>query len=367
MKLLRIVAITLVAAFFTLSSNTNTEAKTKRSGDEFLWQNHYYGILGKNTQIAAYLSALPDGQIAGSYRYVKNGVPIRLIGKLEPTGEFRLKEISQQTKKKTKIEQETGNITGVIDKSFDTITGTWSSSDGIKSFPISLKKGILHDVYKIDELPVNKGVLIGLGSIQSSEAKQFCVGIGSNMDDVTTRTSCKTESFSRIGAYNGEEFYLGTYKEKFVYSDSSDSSRRYSVIFETSNGKTKPFWFFAERDDGTTLEDVKLIKDKSGTILQVTYNSGGTLPSWSDFILSKTDGSAIIDTDGLEQEVFDVARKRNYETRNSLKYEFSKRRAWNVLYKGSDANCCASAEISLSFEISDNRLVLKNYKITTEQ
>lgn len=367
MKPSRIAAFTLVAAFFTLSSNTNTEAKTKRPGDEFLWQYHYYGILGKNTQITAYLSGMPDGQIVGSYRYVKNGVPIRLIGKFESTGEFSLKEISRQKKKKIMIEQETGKINGVIDKSFDTITGTWSSPDGIKSFPISLKKGILHDVYKIDELPVNKGVMISLGPVQLSEAKQFCDGIGSNMDDATTRTNCKTESFSRIGEYKGAEFYLGTYKEIFKYFDSSDSSRRYSILFEASNGKTRPFWFFTEQDDGITLQDVKLLKDKSGTILQVTYNSGGTLPSWSDFILRQSDGFAIIDTDGLEQEVFDIARKRSYETRNSLNYELTKRRAWNVLYKASDANCCASAEISLSFDITGNRLVLKNYKIKTEQ
>lgn len=348
--------------FIFLLSINDVYAVSISSEDNPLWQDHYYGTLGKSTQINAYLYCQPDGQITGSYRYLKNGAPIRLIGKIEPNGEFKLIENTQ----KAKNEQTTGKLTGQLNNALGTISGTWSSPDGSKSYPINLKKGILVDVKQIDELPNNKGVLVNMAAVPLAEAKSFCYAIGSTADDRRTMKTCKTEKFTQIAEYKGVGYFQGTFQEKGNWLDSSNYRQKHAILFEVSNGNAKPFWFFTERGDGSSLEDIRLLKDKSGPIFHVTYNSGGTLPSWSDFIIRKPDGFTTFDTEGIELEVFEIAEKRGYETRNTLYYEFTKRRASNVLYKSSDPNCCGSAEISLRFDISGNRLILKDYKIEIE-
>lgn len=335
--------------------------------DVKLWENHYYGILGANTQISAYFTGRSEGVISGAYRYVRIGTPIRVSGQLKSNGEFDLLEISTKKTKENKHEPVTGRLTGAFDRSFDTIKGTWASPDGQKTFPISLKKGILIDLKQIDEPPSNKGFLVNMPSVPLSEAKSFCNAIGSSADERRTKVSCKTKDFSRIAELNGVEYFQGTYQEKGKWQDSSNYQQNCVVLFEVANDRAKPFWCFTERGDGSSLEMIELLKEKTGPLFEVTYNSGGTLPPWSDFIIQQKNGFSIIDTDSLEHEVSDIARIMGYVTRNALGFDFTQRQASNVLYKGNDPNCCGSAGITLNFVVSGNRLKLKDYKVISEQ
>ncbi len=67
-------------------------AAKRPSQDSFLWQNHYYGVLGKNSKISMILGSLREGQLVGSYRYAKIGAPIILSGTITPDGAFDLVE-----------------------------------------------------------------------------------------------------------------------------------------------------------------------------------------------------------------------------------------------------------------------------------
>lgn len=129
--------------------------------DKPLWRNYYYGILGKNTGIAMILANFPDGSLIGTYRYVKNGVPIRLSGRLEREDKnIKLIEKAPNRKGNAPSEKISGKFTGHFDESFKNINGTWTNPDGTKSFPFVMKQGVLIDSKAHQSQPDNKGFLV---------------------------------------------------------------------------------------------------------------------------------------------------------------------------------------------------------------
>lgn len=328
------------------------------SEDKPLWRNYYYGTLGKNTGIAMILAYLPDGRLIGSYRYVKNGVPIWLSGKLE-SGDKLVELVGKAPNRKGNSASEniSGKFTGRFDASFENINGTWTSPDGTKSFPFVMKRGVLIDSQAIEEQPDNKGFLVHTEDFPFTEAKNFCIAIGITSDENNTRTPCKNVRFTQIAATEDKKYFEARYEEK-----GTESLEKFVVLFEVADNKAKPFWIYKDRDDGSSLRQVKPLY-KEQAVFEVTYNSGGTRPSWNDFIIRNTSGFSIINTETMEQEVEKVVQGMGYETRNTLYYDFTKRQASNILYRSTDPNCCGSAEIKLSFEIKENRMVLKKYEI----
>lgn len=122
-------------------SLTHPALAAKRPEPEyFLWQYHFYGVVGKNSKISMILTSLRDGKLVGSYRYLKIGAPIGLSGQIAHDGSFDLIEKITTEQGINKTEKITGKIIGRIDASFRTIQGTWSSPDRKKRFRLIWKE-----------------------------------------------------------------------------------------------------------------------------------------------------------------------------------------------------------------------------------
>jgi|SRR6185369_2414580 len=253
--------------------------------DKPLWRNCYYGTLGNNTGIAMILANFPDGRLIGSYRYVKNGVPIRFSGKLENGDKnIELVEKAPNRKGNTASEKVSGKFTGRFGESFKNINGTWTSPDGTKSFPFAMKQGVLIDSKTIEDQPDNKGFIVRTEDIPFTQAKSFCVAIGITSDENNTRPPCKNVKFTQIAATEDKKYFEARYEEK-----GPDSLEKFVVLFEVADNRAKPFWIYKDRDDGSSVDQVKLL-NKMTPVFEVTYSSGGTRPSWYDFIISNTSG-----------------------------------------------------------------------------
>lgn len=352
-----------VALALTLSLMQSALAAKQPSDDSYLWRYHYYGVLGKNNKISMIIGSLHDGQLVGSYRYVKIGAPIILSGKITPDGAFDLVEKTVPDKGNTKREQITGKLNGRFGKSFQDIQGTWSSLDGKKTFPFKLSRGVLVDYETIDNLPDNHGILVNAQDVALDAVKSFCEWIGNTLDDRRTRTNCDMADSTTIGTSGGKEYRLVEFDESGTWWDASSFKDSYSVLFEFSNDKAKPFWLYKIRDDGSSLYEIKLLQEGPYPVFQATYNSGGTRPAWHDFVIRRPSGFSMIDTEKLERSVFKIAKDNGYETRSTLYFDFVKHQASNAFYRSKDGNCCASAEISLIFDIVSDVMVLKDYKI----
>jgi hypothetical protein len=340
----------------------------KQSSDgSYLWRYNYYGVLGKNNKISMILGSLRDGQLVGSYRYVKIGAPIILSGKITPNGVFDLVEKSVIDKGNTKSEQITGKLNGRFSNAFQDIQGTWSSPDGKKTFPFKLSKGVLVDNEAIDNLPDNHGFLVNAQDVALDAVKSFCEWIGNTLDERRTRTNCDMADSTTIGTSGGKEYRLVEYEESGTWWDASSFKDSYSVLFEFSKDKAKPFWVYKNRDDGSSLHGIKLLREGSYPVFEATYNSGGTRPAWHDFVIRRPSAFSIIDTEKLESSVFKIAEDNGYETRSTLYFDFVKHQASNGFYRSKDGNCCASAKISLTFDIVNDVMVLKNYKIKIDE
>ncbi len=341
-------------------------AAKRPSDDSFLWQYHYHGVIGKNSKISMILGSLTDGKLVGSYRYVKIGTPISLSGKITSDSAFDLLEKTVIDRGNTKTEKITGKFSGRFGASFQEIQGLWSSSDGKKSFPFKLSKGVLVDYEKIDDLPDNHGFLVNIRDIALDAVKTFCDVIGNTLDDRRTRTSCNMANSSTVGSFGGKDYRLVEFEELGTWWDDSSFKDSYSVLFEFSNDKAKPFWLYKDRDDGSSLYEIKLLREGPYPVFEATYNSGGTRPAWHDFVIRRSSGFSMIDTEKLEDAVFKIAADNGYETHSTLHFDFTKHQAANAFYRPKDGNCCASAEISLTFDIVNDVMVLKDYKIVPD-
>lgn len=353
----RIILASLAFFFIFLLPVISVYAASIPPEDKPLWRNFYYGTLGKNTGIAMILTNFPDGRLIGTYRYVKNGIPIRLSGKLENGDNLELVEKAPNRNGNATSEKVSGKFTGYFGDSFKNINGTWTSPNGTKSFSFALKQGVLIDSKTIEDQPDNKGFIVHTDDIPFTQAKSFCVAIGITSDESNTRPPCKNVKFTQIAATEDKKYFEARYEEK-----GPDSLEKFVVLFEVADNKAKPFWIYKDRDDGSSLGQVKPINMKAH-VLEITYNSGGTRPSWNDFIIRNNFGFSLVNTEDMEHEVEKVVQGMGYETRNTLSYDFTNLQASNILYKSTDPNCCGSAEIKLSFEIKENRMVLKKHEI----
>lgn len=93
-------------------------------------QGSYMGTIGKNLGVYMSLST-KDGKVSGEYLYTKNGASIALTGTATPKGEVVLEEFAEKNKK-------TGTFVGKFAAN-STFAGSWTSPDGKKTFPCTLK------------------------------------------------------------------------------------------------------------------------------------------------------------------------------------------------------------------------------------
>lgn len=356
-----------VAIALTFSVMQPALAAKRPTRDTFLWHYHYYGVLGKSTKVSMILGSLPDGQLVGSYSYVKIGTPIKLSGKLAPDLSFDLIEKTVSHDGNIKSEQITGTFLGRFDKSFEEIQGTWSSPDRKKSIPFKLSKGVLVDSKAIDDLPDNHGFLIIAHDISVDSINSFCEVIADTLSDRRSRTSCILADSSSIGDFGGKEYRVVEFEESGIWWNASHFKDSYSVLFEVINNKAKPFWLYKNNDDGSSLYKIEMLRDGVYPVFEATYNSGGTRPAWYGFTIRRPTGFSMIDTNKLEHAVFKIAEDNGYVPHSTLYFDFVKRQASTQLYKPGDPMCCGSAEISLIFEIENDVMVLKDYKINIKQ
>jgi hypothetical protein len=96
----------------------------------FAQRGSFIGTIGK--KLGVYMSLTTNnGKVSGEYLYTKNGTSIALIGTATPKGEVMLEEFAEQGKK-------TGTFVGKFTTS-GAFSGSWTSPDGKKTFPCSLK------------------------------------------------------------------------------------------------------------------------------------------------------------------------------------------------------------------------------------
>jgi hypothetical protein len=92
----------------------------------------YTGALGAKIRIRAKLTRDGD-KLSGVYRYARSKEDLHLAGTVRPDGHFALTETTSKG-------QVTGKMEGLFLRRGDA-SGTWSSPDGSKTFPMTLERG----------------------------------------------------------------------------------------------------------------------------------------------------------------------------------------------------------------------------------
>lgn len=226
-----------------------------------------------------------------------------------------------------------------------------------------MERAILVNSDAIENQPDNVGFLVNSRDIPLNSLNSFCDFIGDTLDDHRTRKTCSMTDSSTAGSLGEKEYRLVKFEVLGTWGDGSPFKDGYSVLFEIINANAKPFWLYKLIDDGSYLYDIKLLREGQYPVFEATYNSGGTRPAWHNYTIRRPSGFSIIDTEELEHAVFKIAEDNGYETRSTLYFDFMKHQASNGFYRPKDPNCCPSAGISLTFDIINDVMVLKNYKI----